>query len=360
MDVETVLAAGPTRVEQLEAEVERLRREVERLSLFHDVGKELASTFDLSRILQTIMEKISELLEPDSWSLLLLDEATQELYFEIAIGEGAENLREVRVPVGHGIAGWAAASRESVLVEDVSADPRFASQYDELTGTKTRSVVCVPIVARDRVLGVIELINFVEHPSFRRGDLPILTNLADYAAIAIENARYVKRIHDLTITDDCTTLYNARHLNFVMDAEIYRSGRYGYHFSVIFLDLDHFKDVNDTHGHVVGSRLLHEIGELLKGHIRMIDTAFRYGGDEFVLLLPQTPKEEALRAGRRLRDLLSGRRFQVGAGLEVPVTASFGVASFPVDGRSRKELLAAADEAMYAVKARSRNDIAVA
>ena len=140
-------------------------------------------------------------------------------------------------------------------------------------------------------------------------DIPILKSLADYAAIALENARYVQRIHELTITDDCTALYNARHLNFVLDTEIYRSNRYGYEFSVIFIDLDHFKQVNDVHGHLVGSKLLWMIGDGIKAHLRMIDYAFRYGGDEFVVLLPQTSKENALMVVRRVRDLLINRVF---------------------------------------------------
>lgn len=170
----------------------------------------------------------------------------------------------------------------------------------------------------------------------------------------------MQRIHELTITDDCTALYNARHLNFVLDTEIYRSNRYGYEFSVIFMDLDHFKLVNDHHGHLVGSKLLWMIGDIIKAHLRMIDYAFRYGGDEFVVLLPQTSKENALMVVRRIRDLLVNRVFFSEEKINVQVTASFGVASFPVDGRTRKELLRQADEAMYLVKNTTRNNIALA
>jgi diguanylate cyclase (GGDEF)-like protein len=341
-------------------EIAELKRQVERLSLFHEVGKTLASTLDLQKILQTIMEKISDFLQPDTWSLLMLDEATQELYFEIAIGAGANKLKDVRLKVGEGIAGWVAAKAEPVLVEDVRKDPRFNTKVDELTQIETRSVVCVPIKGREKVLGVIELINCLGRESFRNEDIPILKNLADYAAIALENARYVQRIHELTITDDCTALYNARHLHFVLDAEIYRSNRYNYEFSVIFIDLDHFKQVNDTHGHLVGSKLLWMIGDLIKGHLRLIDYAFRYGGDEFVVLLPQTSKENALMVVRRIKDLLNSTTFFSEEGLNIVVTASFGLASFPSDARTRKEILRMADEAMYLVKNTTRNNIALA
>jgi diguanylate cyclase (GGDEF)-like protein len=341
-------------------EIAELKRQIERLSLFHEIGKALASTLDLQKILQTVMEKISDLLQPDTWSLLMLDEAGQELHFEIAIGAGADKLKDVRLKLGEGIAGWVAQHGEPVLVEDVKRDPRFTARIDEVTQTDTRSVVCVPIKGKEKILGVIELVNCLGRESFRREDIPILKSLADYAAIALENARYIQRIHELTITDDCTALYNARHLNFVLDAEIYRSTRYAYEFSVIFLDLDHFKQVNDTHGHLVGSKLLWMIGDLIKGHLRLIDYAFRYGGDEFVVLLPQTPKQNSLMVVRRLRDLLNSRLFFTEEALNIKVTASFGVASFPADGRTRRELLRMADEAMYLVKNTTRNSIALA
>jgi diguanylate cyclase (GGDEF)-like protein len=341
-------------------EVAELKHQVERLSLFHEVGKALFSTLDLQKILQTIMEKISDLLQPDTWSLLMVDEETQELYFEIAIGLGAEKLKDVRLKLGEGIGGWVAEHAEPVLVEDVRYDTRFRPRIDEFTQADTRSVFCVPIQGREQVLGVIELVNCLGKQSFSQEQLPTLKSLADCAGIALENARYVQRIHELTIMDDCTGLYNARHLNFVLDAEIYRSTRYEYEFSVIFFDLDYFKQVNDLYGHLIGSKLLWLIGDTLKSNLRLIDYAFRYGGDEFVVILPQTSKESALSVLRRLKDLLTSKVFFQAENLNIKVTASFGIATFPADGRSRREILRMADEAMYLVKKTTRDDIALA
>src|SRR3979409_1273983 len=129
---------------------------------------------------------------------------------------------------------------------------------------ETRSIVAVPVRYRDHCLGVIELINCVGREGFQERDLSLLGALADFAAIALENARHVKRIHELTITDDCTSLYNARHMDFILETEIYRSQRYGYEFSLVFIDLDHFKNVNDTHGHLVGSKLLAHEGRMIQ------------------------------------------------------------------------------------------------
>ena len=332
-------------------------RDFHEIAVFHELGKALTSSLHLDQVLRTIMEKINEVLRPDTWSLLLMDEEKKELYFEIATGTGAGALRDVRIPVGQGIAGWVAQSGEAVVVPDTSQDSRFFAQVDERTRMETRSIVAVPVRFREQCLGVIELINCVGPEGFSSRDLALLEALADYAAIAIENARHVHRIHELTITDDCTTLYNARHMNLILDTEIYRSQRYSFEFSLIFIDLDHFKAVNDTHGHLVGSRLLGEIGSAVKGNCRLIDFAFRYGGDEFVILLPQTSKENAVRVAHRLLKLISETVWLKDSGLNIKITASIGVASFPTDSKTKVELLHMADEAMYSVKNTTRNRV---
>ena len=170
--------------------------------------------------------------------------------------------------------------------------------------------------------------------TFGRDQFMLLQALADYAAIAIDNARAVEKIQELTITDDCTGLYNARHLYNTIDSEIHRSSRFSYEFSVLFLDLDRFKLVNDTYGHLVGSRLLYEIGVTIKGRLRLIDYAFRYGGDEFVVLLPQTSKQYAMVVARRLLDLLRNTRFHLGDGLDIERARQHGYQRIP---RRRQE-----------------------
>src|SRR5690242_10339809 len=334
------------------------QREAGEVAVFQELGKALTSSLQLDQVLRTIMEKIDEFLRPDNWSLLLLDEEKQELYFELAVGKASQALRDVRIKMGQGIAGWVAQHGETVVVPDTSKDTRFFSKVDEKT--KTQSIVAVPVRFRDTCLGVIELINCVGPGGFDPRDLKLLEALSDFAAIALENARHVKKIHDLTIRDDCTTLYNARHMGFILETEIYRSQRYNYEFSLVFIDLDHFKMVNDTHGHLVGSRLLAEIGNALKAHCRLIDFAFRYGGDEFVLLLPQTSKENALNVARRLHKLIRESVWLEQEGLRIRLTPSLGVASYPVDSRTKEGLLHLADEAMYLVKNTNRDSVAAA
>jgi len=336
------------------------KREAGEVAVFQELGKALTSSLQLDQVLRTIMEKIEEFLRPDNWSLLLLDEAKQELYFELAVGKASQALKDVRVKMGQGIAGWVAEHGEVVIVPDTSKDTRFFGKVDEKTKMETRSIVAVPVMFRDTCLGVIELINCMGPDGFDAKDLKLLEALSDFAAIALENARHVKRIHELTIKDDCTSLYNARHMGFILDTEIYRSQRYNYEFSIVFIDLDHFKQVNDTHGHLVGSRLLSEIGEALKTNCRLIDFAFRYGGDEFVILLPQTSKENAINVAKRLHKLVRETVWLEKEGLNIKLTPSVGLAAYPADSKSKEGLLHLADEAMYLVKNSNRDNVAAA
>jgi diguanylate cyclase (GGDEF)-like protein len=309
-------------------------------------------------VLQTVMDNIAKFFKPDTWSLLLVDEQKEELYFAIAVGPAADTLKTLRLKVGEGIAGWVAKHGESLIVPDVYTDPRFAKRIDEMTKWQTRSMICVPLKSKHRVLAVIQLINS-PLDSFGESEMFFLHALCDYAAIAIDNARAVEKIQELTITDDCTGLYNARHLYKTLEAEVYRSQRFGYEFSVVFLDLDHFKQVNDVHGHLIGSRLLNEIGYRIKSTLRLIDYAFRYGGDEFVVLLPQTSKDQGIVVAKRIRDVIRSTPF-VMEGISLEIRGSFGMASYPEDAKSAHEIIRQADEMMYMVKNNARDNIAVA
>ncbi|HZQ24399.1 MAG TPA: sensor domain-containing diguanylate cyclase [Terriglobales bacterium] len=334
-------------------------RQNQELTIFHDVAKALTSSLDLDSILQTIMEKMAEYFRPDTWSLLMVDETQSELYFAIAVGDAAEALRNVRLKVGEGIAGWVAKHGEQLVVPDVMNDPRFAKRIDETTKWETRSIICVPLRSKHRVLGVIQLVN-VNMENFSDQEVFFLQSLCDYAAIAIDNARAVEKIQELTITDDCTGLFNARHLHKILETEVYRSARFGYEFTVIFIDLDHFKQVNDTHGHLIGSKLLAEIGYLIKAQLRLIDYAFRYGGDEFVVLLPQTGKDAALVVAKRLRDTLRTSTFCQEENLNLNIRASMGVATYPHDAKNPQDIIRQADEMMYMVKNSTRDNIGIA
>lgn len=334
--------------------LERRNRELEVLI---EIGKALTSTLDLEAVLNLIMDQVSRLLKSRAWSLLLRDEKNGALTFEIAVSPVAERLKGLRLVRGQGVAGWVAEHGEALLIPDVRQDTRFSDQVERGARFVTHSVICVPIRSRDRVLGVIELVNGLEERPFTDADLQILATIADYAAIAIENARNFRRISELVITDDLTGLYNGRHLHTLLDEEIERINRFGGKLSLIFIDLDFFKKVNDTRGHMVGSRTLAEIGGLIKANIRKVCKAARYGGDEFVVILPNTGKEGALTLANRLREVFREHEFRDEALTPFKLTASFGLATYPDDAKSKDELVRLADQAMYRVKESTRDAV---
>jgi len=332
-----------------------LERRNEEIETLVEIGKALTSTVDLREVLSIIMEKVSMLLQPKTWSLLLLDEETDELTFEIAVSPAANRLKGVRLQKGEGIAGWVAMHGEPLLIPNVTEDDRFASKIDEAMSFSTRSIICVPLKSKNRVLGVIELVNRLSEAQFSEADIKILCTIADYAAIAIENARYFEQIRQLVITDDLTGLYNSRYLLDFLDYELERARRYETPLSLVFIDLDYFKDVNDAYGHLVGSRLLTECGKFIHKYIRKADVAVRYGGDEFVLVLPNTPKDGACTFALNLRRLIKDHYFLADEGYRIRLTASFGLATYPTDAQSKLALIRMADQAMYRVKDSTRD-----
>lgn len=338
---------------------------LKQLGTFSELGKAITSTLDLKEILNIVMEKISDLLQPKNWSLLLVDEEKNELYFEIVVGEGADKVRDIRLKVGEGIAGWVAKQGEALLVADVNKDPRFSKKADESSKFTTKSIIAVPLKSRGKCMGVIELINKMfsapgGEGGFKEEDLLVLTTLADYTAIAIENAKFFQKIQELTVTDDLTKLYNSRYLFRFLDYEVERARRYKSSIAIIFLDLDKFKDVNDTYGHLNGSKLLTEVAKLIAGGLRKVDMACRYGGDEFIIVMPQTSKKQAYHAAEKLRANIHESIFLKDDGLNLRMAASFGVASLPDDAKDASELIQLADKAMYRAKNKSRNAVEVA
>jgi diguanylate cyclase (GGDEF)-like protein len=334
-------------------------RQMDHLRVFHEVARALTQTLELEEILQTIMEKMAQFFGPERWSMLMVDDETQQLYYAIAVGEDAESLRGLRVPLGEGVAGWVASTGNSLVVPDVALDAQWSAFSRAHPELRIQSIACVPVRSGDKTLGVIQLLNS-KLDLLSEYSISFLRILCDYAAIAIQNARSVTLIHQLTITDDCTGLFNARHLYTMLDEQIAISAAHPEHqFSLLFVDLDHFKQVNDTHGHLVGSRLLAEVGNLMKRSLGAANACFRYGGDEFVALLPGLGKQAAIDATMRLWEDLREARFLTGQGLSLALAGSFGLATFPEDGNSVQAIIRAADMMMYNAKT-TRDNVSVA
>jgi diguanylate cyclase (GGDEF)-like protein len=222
-------------------------------------------------------------------------------------------------------------------------------------GVSGARTLVIPVRGRESEAGVLWLLE--GRRRFGPDDLERAALIASHAEVALQNGERYHRAKERAFIDDVTEVYNARFLLQATDREVQRAERYAKQLSVLFLDLDRFKNVNDRHGHLVGSQVLRRLSQVLKECIRQVDTLARYGGDEFTILLADTGIETALQVAERIRRTVAETLFEGGAGEPIRLTISIGVAGFPEQGRDRTALLDAADKAMYRAKSLGRNRV---
>ncbi|MDO9026781.1 MAG: diguanylate cyclase [bacterium] len=337
-----------------------LEQRVRELSTFNAVARTLNSTLKLKEVLDIVMSKIKDLIKAEAWSILMLDETSQELVFEVALGEKGDQIREMRLALGQGVAGWVAKNGEPVIVPDVAKDQRFFKGMDNRTGFKTRSIIATPLISRGRLIGVFEIINKLGPEPFNQKDLELLQTLTDHAAIAIENARLYEKAQKLAVTDDLTGLSNSRHCDLFFKKALAEAAKQGRNLAVLFIDLDHMKEVDDTYGHLLGGQTLKEVADRIGSLVRSPDLASRYGGDEYVIILPFKGAAEAASLAEAVRKKIEAEPFLTAHKLSCQLTASIGIAVYPEHGQTMDELLSKADKAMYRVKESGKNRVQMA
>jgi diguanylate cyclase (GGDEF)-like protein len=347
--------------EKAKSLAEELHSKSEQLRLLSEVIRTANSYLDPDAVINFIMERIRHLVECQAWSLLLLDEDSNQLYFKSALGEKSEKLSEIRLKIGEGVAGKVVETGQPMIVDDALKCPYFNPEIDRLTEFKTKNILAVPLKARGRIIGAFEILNkrSKTEDSFTERDLETVMLFLEPAAIALENAMLFQKTKELTLIDDLTHLYNTRFLYQSLKSEISRGKRYGYPLAVLFLDLDGFKAVNDINGHLVGSATLKIVAKILKDGIRNVDIASRYGGDEFTLILPNTDAEGAKIVAERLRSKIENHPYEEDLGVKIKLSASFGISVFPQHGDNPEILIQKADQAMYKVKETTKNAVYV-
>jgi diguanylate cyclase (GGDEF)-like protein/putative nucleotidyltransferase with HDIG domain len=325
------------------------QRRSSHLALLNELGRKASSVLNPQELLTSICRQIRSAFGYDLARIEMLDAAHEELAVEAEAGYGVE-LMGRRIHIGEGLAGAAADSGEPVLANSVVKEPRYIALHPGI-----RSALSLPLKYREELLGVLSLESKQAY-AFSQQDVLTLRTLADQLAIALHNARAYQVALEQAITDGLTGLKTHRFFMEALDREWRRSTRSGQMFSVIMIDLDGFKQVNDRYGHLEGDKVLAAVANLLNDRVRQSNVVARYGGDEFAIMLPEARTEQAEVLAERLRANIEADRYLAAHG----VTASFGISTFPVHGPTQEEILRVADSGMYLAKHQDGNRVRVA
>lgn len=316
-----------------------------------EIGKSFGHNESPDTLLSDISARVCELMSADACSIMLLEPSEGRLLGKAAHGLERADLRGLTFRLGEGVAGWVAEHGEPALIEDAQEDPRFVLLPD--SSQTIRGMACVPLVARGQVVGVLTVTSKRE-AAFDESVLEVLQFIASTIALDLENVRLLR----LSITDPLTGAYNREVMHKRLPAEIAVADKSGAPMAVAMLDIDRFKEVNDDFGHAAGDRVLCEVVTRIKAAIRVDDVLVRYGGDEFLVLLPNADAHTALEIAERMRARIREQPFVVD-GDEIPVQVSVGIAERRPN-EAAVDLCGRADAALYAAKDHGRDRAEVA
>jgi diguanylate cyclase (GGDEF)-like protein len=320
---------------RLYTEVEQKIRDI---SISYRISQTLISTLDLKTLLSKILDDLMKAFGFLNAAILLVDEKTGVLHITAAKGYPDEIVRkELRIGED-GITGYVGLTGKTYYSPDVTNDEHYL-----LGIPNVKSEVAIPLKIGDRIIGVLD-VESEEYDAFDEWEIKLLSSIAAQIANSIEKSRLYEETKMLSLTDPLTELPNRRHFDIMMDAELRRSERYNRPLAVLLLDLDNFKKYNDKNGHIAGDKILIEYARIMKSTIRDIDLICRYGGDEFVVVLPETDEIFARAVGERIRKKVEK------TSKKMEITLSIGVASYPIDGDDKTTLINVSDKACYLAK----------
>jgi diguanylate cyclase (GGDEF)-like protein len=326
------------------------RRRAEQLEAINAVARQTTAVLDLDELLTVVCRLILEWFHIDHVAVLLSEGDTLRvrayegtLTPNVAMGD--------QLAPGAGLASQALAQSKSLIENDVSVVESYIAGFLE-----TKSEMCVPLIFFGEKLGVLAL-DSASHDAFDPEDVQPLESVADICAAAIQNANYFDKMKQLAYVDGLTGIFNRRYFEMRIAEELERASRFMGRMSVIMVDIDHFKRLNDEFGHLLGDEVLRDVSNILKQQLRKVDMVCRYGGEEFAIVVPETTGANAMRVAEKLRRQIETHPFP---GVPRPVTISCGVADYPTHGSTRDEVVAAADSALYLAKQAGRNRVVAA
>ena len=326
-----------------------LEKSQAQLEMIYENTRNLAAILDSDDVVKEVMRILGETLQFPHYAVVFKDRLDR-FYYRARCEGGRESYHLKAIE-----------PRDKDLIQKVSTmdepihlkDIRGRDDYQPLH-EKARSVMIVPMTSHGRVHGLL-VAEAAETEYFRERDVKLLSIVARSAALALENAQLHKRTEELTIIDELTNAYNYRYFVQKLEEEKKRALRYDLPLSLIMVDIDWFKKINDTYGHEAGNIVLKELSRVIKGCIRDVDIFARYGGEEFVVILPQTAQQEAERIGERVREQVENTIMDCDTAGKLKITVSVGVTSFPENGKSHEEIVSVADQALYRAKGSGKN-----
>ncbi len=322
------------------------------LSVLFEITQQLNENATLESVLEKIAERVCSLLSAETSSVMLFDESHSALLCRASHGLPPDESNKLSFSAGEGIAGWVANTGEAVVLGDAHSDERFKDLPNQTTDIQ--SMVCVPLQIRDAVIGVIT-VTASRESRFTDADRDLLSLVAASVVKDVENAR----LYRLAVTDNLTKCYNRQYLAKRLPAEIDRAARYQESVALILIDVDEFKSVNDTWGHDTGDKVLRRIADICRECVRDVDTVVRYGGDEFVVLLPSTDTNGALQVANRICADVGNASLNNNGDI-IKTSVSAGVHASALGALDGKTLINRADQAMYTAKKAGGNQVSLA